>query len=62
MRKKEREITDRVELEQILKKALILRLAMNDPGSPPYIVPVNFGYRDGAIYFHDSSAAKRSTK
>ena len=52
MRKKEREITDRLEIETVLKTARILRLAITDPDGPPYIVPVNFGYRDGTIYFH----------
>jgi nitroimidazol reductase NimA-like FMN-containing flavoprotein (pyridoxamine 5'-phosphate oxidase superfamily) len=59
MRKKEREITDRHELETVLKTARILRLAINESGAPPYIVPVNFGYRDGAVYFHSSYEGKK---
>jgi uncharacterized protein len=59
MRKKEREITDRHELETVLKAAQILRLGINEPGAPPYIVPVNFGYKDGAIYFHCSYEGKK---
>jgi nitroimidazol reductase NimA-like FMN-containing flavoprotein (pyridoxamine 5'-phosphate oxidase superfamily) len=54
MRKKEREITDERELELILKTARILRLGITEEGAPPYIVPVNFGYKDHAIYFHSS--------
>jgi uncharacterized protein len=59
MRKKEREITDRHELETVLKTARILRLGINEPGAPPYIVPVNFGYADNAIYFHCSYEGKK---
>jgi nitroimidazol reductase NimA-like FMN-containing flavoprotein (pyridoxamine 5'-phosphate oxidase superfamily) len=59
MRKKEREITDRHEIEAILQRARILRLAVNEAGAPPYVVPVNFGYRDGAIYFHSSYQGKK---
>jgi len=59
MRKKEREITDRHELESVLHRARIMRLAINDQGAPPYIVPVNFGYADGAIYFHSSYKGKK---
>ncbi len=59
MRKSEREITDRREIEEVLRRAQILRLAINDPGAPPYIVPVNFGYRDGAIFFHSSYDGKK---
>ncbi|MBN2224173.1 MAG: pyridoxamine 5'-phosphate oxidase family protein [Deltaproteobacteria bacterium] len=59
MRKKEREITDRREIERVLTEAKVLRLAINEAGAPPYIVPVNFGYRDGAVYFHSSYEGKK---
>jgi hypothetical protein len=59
MRRKEREITDRHEIEQVLTKAQILRLGINEKGRPPYIVPVNFGYRDGVIFFHSSYDGKK---
>ncbi|MCG7844615.1 MAG: pyridoxamine 5'-phosphate oxidase family protein [Methanomassiliicoccales archaeon] len=51
MRKAEREITDREELEKIVMKAEVCRLGMVDEGEP-YIVPMNFGYRNGALFFH----------
>ena len=50
LRKKEKEITDRKELEEILQKAEICRIALVD-GDTPYIVPVNYGYKDNKIYF-----------
>jgi nitroimidazol reductase NimA-like FMN-containing flavoprotein (pyridoxamine 5'-phosphate oxidase superfamily) len=59
MRKKDREITDRHEIEKILTEATVLRLAINESGAPPYIVPVNFGYKDNAIYFHSSTEGKK---
>jgi len=58
MRKKEYEITDLAEIEAILLKADICRLAMTD-GAVPYIVPLNFGYRDRALYFHTGLAGKK---
>ncbi len=58
MRKKEYEITDFTEIEAILMKADICRLAMTD-GSVPYIVPLNFGYRDRTLYFHTGLAGKK---
>ncbi len=58
MRKKEYEITDLAEIEAILLKADICRLAMTD-GAAPYIVPLNFGYRDRALYFHTGLAGKK---
>ncbi|MBP7737092.1 MAG: pyridoxamine 5'-phosphate oxidase family protein [Spirochaetes bacterium] len=58
MRKKEYEITDLGEIEAILMKADVCRLAMTD-GAVPYIVPLNFGYRDRALYFHTGHAGKK---
>lgn len=51
MRKKEYEISDFSEIEAILREAVVCRLAMAD-GAVPYIVPLNFGYRDRTLYFH----------
>jgi len=51
MRKAEREIKDPAELEDVIRRAEVCRLAMVDDGEP-YIVPMNFGYRDGRFYFH----------
>jgi uncharacterized protein len=59
MRKKEREITNRQEIETVLQNARVIRLAINESGAPPYIVPVNFGYHDGAIFFHSSREGKK---
>ncbi len=59
MRKKEREIIDDRQIEQVLTEATVLRLGINEEGAPPYIVPVSFGYRDGAIYFHSSHEGKK---
>ncbi len=58
MRKKEYEITDLAGIEAILLKAEICRLAMTD-GAVPYIVPLNFGYRDRTLYFHTGLAGKK---
>lgn len=59
MRKKEREITDRREMEEVLTRARVIRLGINEAGMPPYIVPVSFGYKDGVIYFHSSPDGKK---
>jgi uncharacterized protein len=58
MRKKEYEITDFSEIENILNSASICRLGLADGGTP-YIVPMNFGYRDRVIYFHTGQAGKK---
>jgi len=51
MRKTEREITERGELESVIMRAEVCRLGLVDQGEP-YIVPLNFGYRNGVLYFH----------
>ncbi|HNX48338.1 MAG TPA: pyridoxamine 5'-phosphate oxidase family protein [Methanomassiliicoccales archaeon] len=51
MRKAEREIKDQKELEDLIRRVEVCRLAMVDDGEP-YIVPMNFGYRDGYLFFH----------
>ncbi len=51
MRKKEREVLDRTEIEAILGEAAVCRIALSDHDSP-YIVPVCFGYKGGRLYIH----------
>ncbi len=58
MRRKEKEVTDKKEIEQIFKTAHICRLAMID-GEMPYIVPMNFGYKDNTLYFHSAISGRK---
>lgn len=58
MRHFERQISDPVEIEGIIRSAMVCRLAMcvNDQ---PYIVPLCFGYQDGVLYFHSAGEGKK---
>lgn len=58
MRRSEKEIKDRAELEQILRTNSICRLGMVHEGIP-YIVPMNYGYSDGAIYMHSAREGRK---
>lgn len=58
MRRKEKEITDKAEIEAILHKAHVCRLGMAE-GRRPYIVPLCFGYRDNTLYFHAAREGKK---
>lgn len=58
MRKKEKEITDIDEIESIIQQAGVCRLGLSD-GALPYIVPLNFGYRDRTLYFHTGHEGKK---
>jgi len=58
MRRKEKEIKDKKEIEKILEESLVCRLAMVD-GDKPYIVPMNFGYRDGSLFLHSAKQGRK---
>jgi len=58
MRKTEREIKDREEIESIIKQAQVCRVGFSD-GNIPYIVPMNFGYKDNCLYFHCAAEGKK---
>lgn len=58
MRRKDRGITDRTEVEAILDEAQVCRIGLSD-GKDPYVVPVCFGYGNGSVYIH---AACEDTK
>ncbi len=53
MNRKEREIKELSLIEEIFKKAKVLRLGLCENNNP-YIVPLNFGYKDNHIYLHSS--------
>ncbi|MBE0649749.1 MAG: pyridoxamine 5'-phosphate oxidase family protein [Bacteroidales bacterium] len=58
MRRKDKEITDKKIIEEILSKSEICRIAMVDNGQP-YLIPVNYGYSDNAIYIHSASKGRK---
>jgi nitroimidazol reductase NimA-like FMN-containing flavoprotein (pyridoxamine 5'-phosphate oxidase superfamily) len=51
MRRKEKEIRDRTEIESVIYRSRVCRLAMCE-GDSPYVVPLCFGYKDNTLYFH----------
>lgn len=58
MRRTDREIADREEIDDILRRSTVCRLAMVDAGRP-YLVPLCFGYDAGALYFHSAPVGKK---
>jgi uncharacterized protein len=58
MRKTEREIKSREEIESIINEAQVCRVGFSD-GNIPYIVPMNFGYKDTCLYFHCTVEGKK---
>lgn len=58
MRRRDREITEPQQLEEILKQGRELSLAMVD-GNRPYVLPLNYGYEDGCLYLHCARQGKK---
>lgn len=58
MRRKDKEIKDRKEIESIISKFDVCRIALCENNSP-YIVPVCFGYKDNCLYFHSASDGRK---
>jgi hypothetical protein len=58
MRRSDKEITDKNIIESILIKSDICRLGIIDSDTP-YIVPLNYGYADGKLYFHSAARGRK---
>ncbi len=56
-------ITDKKLISSVLDEAGygVLALAGASPDQPPYAVPVNFAFLNGAVYFHSSPKGKKMT-
>lgn len=58
MRKKEKEIKDKTIIESIIREAIVCRVGLSE-NDIPYIVPMNFGYKDSNLYLHSSKEGKK---
>ena len=58
VRRADREITDRAEIEAILAKATVLRLGLWD-GAEPYVVPLSYGYDGSCLYVHSAHEGRK---
>jgi nitroimidazol reductase NimA-like FMN-containing flavoprotein (pyridoxamine 5'-phosphate oxidase superfamily) len=58
MRRKDKEITDPAVLMEIIHGSHICRIAMID-GNQPYLVPMNYGFADHALYFHSAMGGRK---
>jgi nitroimidazol reductase NimA-like FMN-containing flavoprotein (pyridoxamine 5'-phosphate oxidase superfamily) len=58
MRRKEKEITEKAVLEEILLEKLVGRLGTS-LNNTPYVVPMNYAYKAGKIYLHTHKDGKK---
>jgi len=58
MRRGEKEIKDRSEMEEFIRQNRVCRLAMVDQDKP-YVVPMSFGFDWPCIYFHSALEGRK---
>ena len=46
-------------IDSIIRKCDVCNLAMIDQEGNPYVIPMNFGYKDQVIYLHSSGTGKK---
>jgi nitroimidazol reductase NimA-like FMN-containing flavoprotein (pyridoxamine 5'-phosphate oxidase superfamily) len=58
MRRDEKEIKDRAEIDSIIRRSQVCRLGLSDNGQP-YVVPLCFGYDGKVLYFHCAKEGRK---
>jgi nitroimidazol reductase NimA-like FMN-containing flavoprotein (pyridoxamine 5'-phosphate oxidase superfamily) len=58
MRRKDKEIVDQKVMVSIIEKAIICRVGMCWQDEP-YVIPMNFGYRNHYIFLHSASEGRK---
>lgn len=58
MRLAKREISSRISIDKFIMECSVVRLGMISRGEP-YVVPLNFVYSEGIVYFHCASAGRK---
>ena len=54
-----RVITEKKELAGIIDRCQFCHLSMVGPEGEPYVIPMNFGFRDDVIYLHGAKHGKK---
>jgi uncharacterized protein len=52
-------ITLQRDIDEIIAKCNVCYVGMIDDSGFPYVVPFNFGYRDGIVYLHSSKIGQK---
>lgn len=50
--------TGKEQIEKTIGKCTICFVGMIDTDQTPYVIPMNFGYRDGIVYLHSAPEGK----
>ena len=49
---------NRAEIEKVIHDSDVCYVGMVD-GNEPYVIPMNFGYKDNVIYFHSAPKGRK---
>jgi hypothetical protein len=58
MRRKDKEMTDPEAIASVIRRSTVCRLGMSNDNLP-YVIPMSFGYKDGAVYFHSATEGRK---
>lgn len=58
LRRKDRLMADRADIDAVLNEGRVMRLALAD-GDTPFVVPVFFAYDGEALFFHSAKAGTK---
>jgi uncharacterized protein len=47
------------EIDQIINGSIVCHVAMVDSEGLPYVLPLNFGYKDGRLFIHCAPEGKK---
>ena len=51
-------ITEKDEIEQIIAKCTVCFVGLADTDLTPYVIPRNFGYKEGTVYLHSAQEGR----
>ena len=57
---KNRTLTFKKELEEIIRRCQFCNLAMVDEKNLPYVIPMNFGYENNVVFLHGSKVGRKN--
>ncbi len=58
MRRSDKEIKDSQTIQKVIEEAQICRIGLVD-GNEPYVVPMNFGYKENTLYLHSATEGRK---
>ena len=59
MRRKDKQVTDPKWMEAVLRRGQVIHLGLAGEDGWPYVVPMCYGYRDGAIFLHGAPVGRK---